>query len=302
MPNTRLNSVTTQGSEKKTSKEAKGKSDLPASPLLLLNDSAPCRNCTMIVCEGKSIQCDRCKSWFHLACSELNNADWENLRKTKSEAIWWNCSFCLKSGASPDDKLAAADAKLEAMMKIVETLQMQNQMILSLLQSTGGLVNQTVKEQINDFLGEEKEKNARKNNLIMFHIPESEKTGCEEKAADKRLVTDLYKMLIPGEDFAGEGALEVTRLGTKPALNSGRKPRAVKVTFADEGQKMSVLKKAKDVRRLPDGLASKVVIVPDKTLKEREKDKVLLTELKRRRLDGEDVIIRGGGGGYYKQT
>jgi len=71
-------------------------------------------------------------------------------------------------------------------MKIVETLQAQNQMILTLLQSSGGQVNQVVKDQVLEFLEEERERNSRKNNLIFFNFPECEpgKTAEAERTRD----------------------------------------------------------------------------------------------------------------------
>jgi len=110
----------------------------------------------------------------------------------------------------------------------------------------------------------------------------------------KEMVEDLCNKLDPDGGYSADGGLVVTRMGRKPAPGEIGKSRAVKVTFADENRKMSVLKKAKNIRDLPGYQQKKVVVVPDKTLKEREKDKVLMAELKRRREEGEDVIIRGG--------
>ena len=71
-----------------------------------------------------------------------------------------------------------------------------------------------------------------------------------------------------------------------------QKCRPVKVVLKDTDTKMRILRKARNLRK--SDKFKKVGISADKTLKERQADKVLVDERNRRREEGEDVVIYRG--------
>ena len=155
-----------------------------------LNDApdVPCGICKKMIGDSASIECDRCTAWVHYKCSDLVSAEYECIRQSKNKAIKWFCSKCMSDqgqSSDPGDRFASTEAKLAALMGIVEVMQSQNKLILSLLQNSGDRINEEVTKQIKDYFEDEKEKEARKNNLIFFNIPETGKTGEEETCADK---------------------------------------------------------------------------------------------------------------------
>ena len=87
--------------------------------------------------------------------------------------------------------------------------------------------------------------------------------------------------------------LKPVRLGKKTDLLAG-KPRLIKVTINSVSTGKMLLSKAKHLRSSDDEALSFIYITPDMTPKERENSMKLREELKKRRLEGEHVIIRGG--------
>ena len=65
----------------------------------------------------------------------------------------------------------------------------------------------------------------------------------------------------------------------------------MKLTLENEEQKMKLLMAAKNLRKLEEGGWTKVFIHPDLTPKQREERKVLIKQLKERRLNGETNLI-----------
>ena len=260
----------------------------------------PCGKCLEQIGEAQSIQCDGCSSWIHFGCSLLSKDQYDFLRRSNEESIKWFCTSCVRSTSksafqSSGDKSMAMpiDDRLNMLTTIVQTLQDQNKMILTLLQNTGGNINSQIREEVKEFFENEKEKQIRKDNLIFFNIPESmEKSDEAIQIEDAKNIQNICESICPGINLTELRDLKVSRLGRiKPP--TGSRPRGVKVKFGNEETKTLVLKNARNLKKLKQ--MEKVVIQPDKTLKEREQDKALVEEMKQRRLDsGEDLFIRNG--------
>ena len=57
----------------------------------------PCGNSTcstLVVGNAKGIQCDFCKLWFHLSCTELDENSYQFLSETRFTSIVWKCASC----------------------------------------------------------------------------------------------------------------------------------------------------------------------------------------------------------------
>lgn len=131
----------------------------------------------------------------------------------------------------------------------------------------------------------------RKNNVVIFGVPESAESDFERRRTDDedRLQTVLH--LIKCDTTTVN---KIVRMGRRPEQRDA-KPRPMLVTMASEKQKDQVLAKSKNLKRSGHEEMDKVFIFQDLTLRQRERRKRLVQELKDRRQRGEgDLIIAGG--------
>ena len=132
---------------------------------------------------------------------------------------------------------------------------------------------------------ESKDRENRKNNIIMFGVPESSTEEDEAKAKEI-----LQKVSDKDIDI-----VSVTRLRTK----NGIKPFPLRVKLKEEKDKWKVISKSASLAQMT-GYMKRVYIKRDMTRREREEDQALRSELKERRMksvqdaDGARWIIRKG--------
>ena len=133
---------------------------------------------------------------------------------------------------------------------------------------------------------EKLEREKRKNNIIIVNMKESTKTDLRErKENDRAAAKTLLEKLVPLEDC---DIGEPTRLGKE----GGNRPRMLRVTLKSEEQ---ILKKAPEVNKNLKSNDKKIYINSDFTPKQREQNKILRAEMKRRTEEGEeDLTIRHG--------
>ena len=148
-----------------------------------------------------------------------------------------------------------------------------------------------------DLLSELKELERRKNNAIIFGLPESSSSLSEDlQNQDSKLLEDLNKKM----NLPSDCVKTFFRLGKKA---NGRRPRPLKVVFVDSRSRNDFLQSSTIISR-PTTNANgdgdemspfhRIFIKPDLSPREQEIDKQLRFDLKRRREDGERVVIRGG--------
>ena len=135
------------------------------------------------------------------------------------------------------------------------------------------------------------EREKRELNLIIANLPESNKTERKEKREDEvKAVKNLVKKICP--ELENEPIEDPVRLGRE---NVGTRPRLLRVKVSTVEQKSEILRNA---RKLNQGVAeqkNRIYINQDYTPTERQRNKTLRDELKRRTDDGErDIGIRGG--------
>lgn len=135
-------------------------------------------------------------------------------------------------------------------------------------------------------LDEMEDRLRRKKSLIISGIPEQTEGSAEERIeADKTTVEDLL------ENLCGVSDSDISRTH-RIGRQQPDKNRLIRVALSDEDDKKKILYKAKELRNMPS--YSNVYINSDLTPSQRESNKRLREELKRRRDLGDDVIIRGG--------
>ena len=89
----------------------------------------------------------------------------------------------------------------------------------------------------------------------------------------------------------GVDDLEVTDVSRIGQAHESR-PRLLRFKCNDRGSRMSLLRKAKELRNTSEHRG--VYVNPDQTKRQRELSKALRNELRARRDLGEDVVIRHG--------
>ena len=322
MVNTRHGSVTHQSHDGENidsvwslkAKKAKGASaSAGSSPLKFLDvddDDTDflCKVCPKMV-GNKGVQCDRCTGWVHVQCSDLSREEYDYLSRIASEAVQYLCPPCrkqIKEGINRQDRTAIQEAKIDQLTKIVGQLQQQNINIMNLLNKNDNIIQESTKEvqvkmeevkvKMNEALIEEKEKEKRKNNIIISNVKESSnKDSGERQRDDRETVTDILRSIVDIEEPEVEN---VVRLGGKTDKDgkTRQKPRLLKVMFTTEAKKREVMKKARGLNEGVEEFERKIFINNDETEAERKAGYELRQKLReKKKATGEqDWVIRNG--------
>merc|ERR1711879_282811 len=94
---------------------------------------ATCKVCSVLVKQGKSIECDRCKSWIHKNCTGLDEDTYEYLEVKTDTPLMFLCPSCkseVKAGASLNDIEVKLNARIDELTRMVSLVLNQNQQIL----------------------------------------------------------------------------------------------------------------------------------------------------------------------------
>ena len=152
-------------------------------------------------------------------------------------------------------------------------------------------VVQAVQEALHEDKAEETEIDRRKTNVIVHGVSES-----DAQDTDRRIDDDITVLAAMFQEVKVENAKveSVVRLGKK-AADPTQNPRPMKVVLDSVESKITLLKKAKNLREKKEGGWAKVFIHQDLTPKQREARKPLVAELKQRKANGEtDLTIFNG--------
>lgn len=128
---------------------------------------------------------------------------------------------------------------------------------------------------------EEKEKEARSKNIIIYRVPESQETSFEgRQKQDKEVVLDLLRELID-KDFEESEIQKTFRLGKITGYHQNRH-RPILVQFVNKMTKNYLMNNLYYIRKTS---YKDVVISHDMTLKERDQCKQLVEEAKKKELE-----------------
>ena len=185
-------------------------------------------------------------------------------------------------------------AMMERMSQLMDRMDVMERNIVTKdsLKEFEKKVDNMIDSKIDTAMEERLEREKRKLHLVFVNVQES--TGDKEEIMERDLkkVKDMIKICVPKE--AEKIKVEnPTRLG---ALNAGHRPRLLRVKVESEEIKWKILKNAS---KLNEGMdwseASRMQYINlDYTAKEREQNKILREELKRRRQAGErNIKIKG---------
>ncbi|MES9884608.1 MAG: hypothetical protein ABW185_27500 [Sedimenticola sp.] len=148
------------------------------------------------------------------------------------------------------------------------------------------VLDRKIEDKVREILREEREMESRKLNLIAFNIPEVRDGSMEEKiSADLLALNDMINDLKIDAHVT-----EVKRHGRAES----NRIRPLQFSVQNTAEKSKILYEARNLKFAKDKKYERVFLCPDRTPKQREVDRCLVTEMKRRREAGEFVKIVNG--------
>lgn len=146
--------------------------------------------------------------------------------------------------------------------------------------------HESIQEAIQEQREEEVLIDKKKDNLIIYGMPESEtENKKEEMLEDYRRIEKVYSGKV---ELQKEDIVHMTRIGTKDE----EKTRPIQITLANQTKRKELLTKNMNLKLLEDDLSTPIYVSPDRTRKQREADKILREELKRRKVTNPNLVIR----------
>lgn len=134
---------------------------------------------------------------------------------------------------------------------------------------------------------EEEDKTRRKNNLILYGVPESESETSDARLKDD--CTKVKKLFEEKIELTSSDIENVIRIGPRPSQKNSKRPLLVKCTTQDK--KWEILKASQHLKYLENHESFIVYASIDRTKKEREEHKRLRVELQSRKENGEENLV-----------
>ena len=252
-------------------------------------DEAICPYCHTSA-EGSSIECAICEQWFHFTCAKISVALQLEMKEDEEDQITWNCKECNRGAKKIMGHITKLTIRMKKQEDKLDDIQQQltNMKDDQINRRPNQEINKdSIKDIVEDQITEFRERELRKENLIIHNIPEPNKSTTEQ---DRKDDTAFVKCI------ARELLIENTQIKSTQRLGQkGEKPRLTKITVGSVAQKRDILQKARNLRESIDPRMQNIFISPDLSKRAREEGKALRDELHRRRNLGEtDLIIKKG--------
>lgn len=256
--------------------------------------------------QDNGVQCDNCENWYHAACVNIDNAHYRILSKLPS--MEWVCKIC-------KDKIATLIEENSQLKCENKSLKEENRVLrerLAALEKRVDEIKNEVKEEIKKEMKDEimkevnnnvvkvlediqeaENKRNREGNLVLYNMVESERENGRDRAHED--ANKCHQLIQEGigleqNDYSIRKAI---RLG-KPQNNTNR-PRPLLIKLESVEEKWLILKKARNLKNYRHPILKKVIVTPDLTPKEQEKDRMLRQQLKEKIDEGEQGwYIKGG--------
>lgn len=223
--------------------------------------------------EHKMISCCICKEYYLHSCADLSASEVRIIKSKKN--LSWTCKNCSHIGDSMQDLKA-----------LIISLQREVENLKSLKLSAPNNSPFDFEEIIQEIT----DRNARKNNIIIYGIPENTSADRNEKILhDTQQVTEVIKCILPDT----ESTYKPIRLGKFDANRT--KPRPIKITLSTTNNAHDIIHNAHKLKSQRE--LNSVRVSLDKTPKQQEYYRKLKAELSKRTSDGENNLrikyIRG---------
>ena len=249
------------------------------------NDTNSCGKCTKNVGHSANgLMCETCLTWFHLSCTNVSKPLYDMLSSAvagEDNGISWDCGPCREDKR---DKFKALNQKIDSLIDIVSGLRSE----LNKETKKRDEIQENFEKKVKEIINEEKEKDKRKNNIIVHGLPEVGQTKEAVAENDLESLTEFFAP-IANDIVLVSDDVEMFRIGQKV----DNKIRPIKIKFQkNTGLREKVYKAKKDGKILEK--FEKVKVVPDRTRLEAEEYRKLVNELIQRKNNGEkNIAIRG---------
>ena len=248
-----------------------------------------CGKCDKVCTERQdSVTCDLCGMWHHTKCEGVSQDAYKLLSKDDS-GIKWYCKKCDTFATGFMQNMKQLSQRQDRLEKKFEDLQNTVEDNIDKLEGRvddkiGQVERSIVNKAVVDSTREMKEREARKNNIIIFKTPMSEAVELKTRIEDDKAYFE--KLCKEGLEIEEEvEVIKITRLGKKEDRD-----RPMRVSFCRSATALECLKKAKNLKGKDE--FKDVAIAGDRTPLEREERKKLMGERDRRQ---EEADTKGEG-------
>ena len=287
-------------------KKGKGNTSPSSNVKFLDPDDGERHNC--MVCSnviGKKIDCiqcdnEKCSGWVHFnKCSKMTKAEFDFFVANPKTRAKWYCVPCEDNIAKEGDSVSDQQGKkIDLLTEVVKTMQQQLSAMFELINKSKAqpdTPNLGVEERVAEVMSEQSLREERKNNIILYNLPEADKNkdSVEQHDTDMQNVKDILNFVNKDVSTAKIESKDIERMGERKGHNETR-PRPIKVVFPDFHSKIKIMKNAKKLAKYTN--FRKIGLAFDKTKKEQLEDKILRDELNKKRTECPDdgyIIFKG---------
>lgn len=272
-----------------------------------------------------ALNCDSCDKWFHSQCMAVSKEKYLMIQEIEEDVSWY-CRTCrghvndmkieLKRVKEENQTLKFLNAEMQQRLldlekkvdrigvgsnnknvdrslfeEIIERMLNLEKKVETL--GKGGNIGENIISEVSvrvlETLSEREDKQRRINNLVIYQVDESDREqGQDRELDDKQKCKEIFET---GVGVPGVEVEKLIRLGKKPSrIEDGNRtpnPRPLLVILKSTTEKFEILKKARNLKDARSEILRKVVIAPDMTKKERERNRELRQQLKDKRDNGE---------------
>lgn len=294
---TKVKSQKEKASQRKKSQSKQQEHVSTSSPVVCLS----CEN-VFTSEHDKLMECERCDSWYCIDCLKMSETVY-GVMVERLDSHWY-CPECEKPAitavrtdkeieercaaymTSLNDRLDKMQYSLDKKADADRVNKIEERVASLENGKTEVMQPQPTVSSISETIAEQKERDSRAGNIILYNIPESGKAEAQERTRDDtEVITRVMEAMgIENTDIIDK----CTRIGKKlPG-----KQRLTKVTLRDKSLRGNILRSSKSLKDSDE--FKNVYIDPDQTRLQRMEQRDLRKELKERREKGEqDIFIRG---------
>ena len=239
----------------------------------------PCLICSTEV-GGKAggVQCSYCDRWVHPKCANITKAHFELYKQPTCQYI---CETCVKISTKIKKEIQHLQVKQMEMHEDIEAnkeeIATQKRRMDKVEKKVDELDPAKIIEQSRDsMLRELRERESRKDNLVVYQVEETEVgSGLEKKEQDILKIQEIFEFLqCP---LTREGIKFIFRVGEKKEERPG--PRPIILCLKDNGARKIILE---NTRRLVSSKFERISITPDLTPLQRKEEEELRKEAESR--------------------
>ena len=223
-----------------------------------------CRDCKKVIHSRDSpAECDFCENCFCFKCSKIETKEaYKRLGSSKDEdGTMWFCYHC-RTSFTGVRKMVCRVAKVE--QKQVDLDEKQEEMGKRIDE----LENNGIESRIREALTEQKERDIRKLNIMVFGLPESDQETPERRNdEDYNRILDIVSVVMEIDNPRTMFTAKPIRIG----LRKPGKSRPLRLNVDSTESKKKIIEAARlKVKESEDEMARNVYFHPDLTKKQRD--------------------------------